>query len=399
MTDYLLQLTPLLSLLLLLLLIAQSLLLTPLGARTIYALWSAVPVLLLLSVLSPLLPVNSAPQALQRYQVGLQQLATSAATINWLFWLWLAGVVVCISFLLLGYLSNRALFKRATPVHHTFAPVNCRLASDNAGPYITGFLSPAIVLPHDFFSRYDALQQKLILQHELTHWQRGDLHLNYLALFVVSVFWFNPLVWLAYQQYRQAQELACDALVTKYAGKAEKIAYGYALLSITQQTPQYGWPLTHHYGDFNTMKQRIMQLQNQHGLSKTVVAGTMALVIATTLLLQQPVLAGSNKTQPLAPVMRIEPGYPVSAVKQGVTGFVRMTFDVSADGTVKNVNVVKSSPQGVFDKEAVKALQQWRYTATGAEHKGQQVQLDFELDVVKAEVERISVTPPPPEKG
>jgi bla regulator protein blaR1 len=399
MTDYLLQLTPPLSLLLLLLLIAQSQLLKPLGARTIYALWSTVPLFLLLSVVSPLLPLQSAPQALQRYQVSVQQLVTSAAAVNWLFWLWLAGVMVCVSFLLLGYLNNRALFKRATPVPHSSLPVGCRLASDNTGPYITGFLSPAIVLPHDFFSRYDALQQKLILQHELTHWQRGDLHLNYLALFVVSLFWFNPLVWLAYKQYRQAQELACDALATKYAGKAEKIAYGYALLSSTQQTPQYGWLLTHHYGDFNTMKQRIMQLQNQHGLSKTVVAGTMALVIATTLLLQQPVLAGSNKTQPLAPVVRIEPRYPVTAAKQGISGFVRMTFDVNGNGEVENVKVVKSSPKEIFDKEAVVALQKWRYTATGAVHKGQQVQLDFELDVVAADMERISVTPPPPKKG
>ena len=147
------------------------------------------------------------------------------------------------------------------------------------------------------------------------------------------------------------------------------------------------------------MKQRIMQLQRQQGLSKTVVLGAMALVVTATLLVQQPVLAGSNKTQQLAPVVRIEPRYPVKAVEQGLTGFVRMTFDVTKDGTVANVTVVKSSPAGMFEQEAVKALQKWRYTATGSEHKSQQVQLDFELEVAKPDLERISVTPPPPKKA
>ena len=393
MTDYLLQLTLPLSLVLLLLLAAQQLLLKPLGARTVYALWAAVPLLLLLSVLSPLLPVFTAPTVVQRYQVGLQQLSTTAATVNWLFWLWLAGVALCISFLLLSYLYNRALIKRARPVQHSAVPFSCRLAGNNTGPYITGFILPRIILPHDFFSRFDALQQQLILQHELTHWRRGDLHLNYLALIVVSVFWFNPLVWLAYQQYRQAQELACDAVVTKEASKAEKIAYGYALLSSTQQPPLYWWPLTHHYGDFNTMKQRIMQLQRQQGLSKTVVLGAMALVVTATLLVQQPVLAGSNKTQELAPVTRIEPRYPIQAAEQGIVGYVHVKFDVDAQGKVLNASVVKSNPERVFDKEALRALEQWQYTATGRVHKDQLVHLDFELDITEPDMERLSVTP------
>ena len=393
MTDYLLQLTLPLSLVLLLLLAAQQLLLKPLGARTVYALWAAVPLLLLLSVLSPLLPVFTAPPVVQRYQVGLQQLSTTAATVNWLFWLWLAGVALCISFLLLSYLYNRALIKRARPVQHSAVPFSCRLAGNNTGPYITGFILPRIILPHDFFNRFDELQQQLILQHELTHWRRGDLHLNYLALIVVSVFWFNPLVWLAYQQYRQAQELACDAVVTKEASKAEKIAYGYALLSSTQQPPLYWWPLTHHYGDFNTMKQRIMQLQRQQGLSKTVVLGAMALVVTATLLVQQPVLAGSNKTQELAPVTRIEPRYPIQAAEQGIVGYVHVKFDVDAQGKVLNASVVKSNPERVFDKEALRALEQWQYTATGRVHKDQMVQLDFQLDITEPDMERLSVTP------
>lgn len=393
MTEYLLQLTLPLSLLLLLLLTVQHWLLNKLGARTVYALWAAVPVLLLLSALTPLLPAVADPQTLQRYQIGLQQLSSAAAGINWLYWLWLAGVALFASFLLLSYIHHRALIKRAKPVQIAGVPFSCRLANNRSGPYITGVISPNIVLPHDFFSRFDARQQQLILQHELIHWRRGDLHLNYLALAIASLFWFNPLVWLAYQRYRQAQELACDAVVTQNAGKAERIAYGYALLSSTQRTQVCWWPLTHHYGDFNTMKQRIMQLQRQQGLSRTVVLGAMALVVAATLLLQQPVLAGSNNAGQLAPVMLIEPRYPIQAAEQGLTGFVRLKFDVTAEGKVVNAHVVKSEPSQVFDKEAIRALVQWQYTATGKVHKAQMVQLDFQLEVAESAKDRFSVTP------
>jgi bla regulator protein BlaR1 len=393
MTDYLLQVSVPLSLLLIILLITHQYLLKPLGARTLYALWAAVPLLLLCASITPLLPQVVEAGAIKRYQVGIQQLTAAADNINWLFWLWLIGVMLCSSFLLLSYISGRAQFNRATPLSGNNTPAYCRQADNRSGPYITGLITPRIVLPHDFFTRFDATQQQLILQHELTHWRRGDLHLNYLALVLVSLFWFNPLVWLAYRQYRNAQELACDAVVTKYASKAERIAYGYALLSSTQQSSANWWPLTHHYGDFNTMKQRITQLQRQQGISKTVVLGAMALVIAATLLLQQPVMAGVSKTQQLAAVMRIEPRYPLQAAEQGISGYVQIKFDVDAQGKVINASVVKSSPEKVFDKEALRALTQWQYTATGKLHPAQMVQLDFELDNIQADIERVSVIP------
>ncbi|MCS4308570.1 TonB family protein [Rheinheimera pacifica] len=393
MTDYLLHVSVPLSVMLIILLLAQQYLLKPLGARTLYALWVAVPLLLLCAAITPLLPKVVEAGAIERYQVGIQQVAAAADDINWLFWLWLSGVMLCGTFLLLSYISGRAQFNRATPLSGSNMPVYCRQADNSSGPYITGLITPRIVLPHDFFSRFDATQQQLILQHELTHWYRGDLHLNYFALALLSLFWFNPLVWLAYRQYRHAQELACDALVTQDASKAERIAYGYALLSSTQQLSVNWWPLTHHYGDFNTMKQRITQLQRQQGVSKILVLAAMALVVSATVLLQQPVMAGVSKTQQLAAVMRIEPRYPLQAAEQGISGYVQIKFDVDAQGKVSNASVVKSSPEKVFDKEALRALEQWQYTATGKVHKDQLVQLDFELDVVQAGIERVSVTP------
>ena len=399
MTSYLLQLSLPLSLLLLVLLLAQKVLLKPLGARSVYTLWAAVPVFLLTTMLVSFSPVVIHSDAIKRYQVGLHQVSGVVSSTNGVFWLWMLGVALCSGYLLLNYLSSRAQYLRAAPLKLAPATLYCRQADDNSGPYITGLFVPRILLPQDFFTRFDSTQQQLILQHELTHWRRGDLHLNYLALLLLCLCWFNPLCWLAYSRYRQAQELACDAVVTQYASKAERIAYGYALLSSTQQSSANWWPLTHHYGDFNTMKQRIMQLQHQQGFSKTAILTALMLVITTTLILQQPAQAGAEKAESLAPVMRIEPRYPVQAAQQGISGYVQIKFDVDADGKVFNAKVVGSSPEKVFDKEALRALEQWQYTATGAVHKAQMVQLDFELDAVAPDIERVIVTPPATKKG
>ena len=391
MTELLLLLLVPFSALLLVLVSIQKLLLKRLGARTVYALWSAVPLFFSAPLLIPLLPVTFHAEPIKRYQVGVQQLSASVSDVSTIFSVWLVGSVLCAAYLVLSYLSSRAQYRRATPLNTVNIGPAYRQAEDSSGPCVSGLLAPRILLPNDFFTRFDPTQQRLILQHELTHWHRGDLHLNYLALLLLCLYWFNPLCWLAYRKYRQAQELSCDAVVTEHAGKAERIAYGHALLSSTQQPASIWWPLSHYYGDFNSMKQRIMQLQQQKGLSKTLVMTAMALVLGSTLLLQQPALAGAKDTTQLSPVMRIEPRYPVKAAKEGIAGFVQLKFDVSAEGKVSNVSVIKSSPSDIFDKEAIRALKEWQYNATGQEHKALLVQLDFELDVVPPEMERISV--------
>lgn len=398
MINTLLETSLPLSVLLAALLLIQRTLVSQLGAVNLYALWLAVPVFLLVKLAAAVVSHSGFQGTIDYFTVSLPALTVPEQLNGWLqssFWLtsiWVTGMVVCITALGVSYMLSRVTFYRAASVSiRGFS--GCRQAHDQSGPWITGFRSPKVLLPNDFFTRFDPTQQQLILQHELTHWRRGDLHLNYLALGLVSIFWFNPLVWLAYRYYRQAQELACDAVVTRNAGKSERIAYGYALLSNTQQSPQFWWPLTHHYGDFNTMKQRIIQLQRQHGFSKTILLSTMALVVAGTLLLQQPLLADGAKSAAPTPVMRIEPRYPIQAAQQSIDGYVQLKFDIDAHGKVSNVRVVKSSPEQVFDKEAIRALEQWTYSATGVTHKDQLVQLDFALDLEQYDLERVKVTP------
>jgi protein TonB len=84
----------------------------------------------------------------------------------------------------------------------------------------------------------------------------------------------------------------------------------------------------------------------------------------------------------LTPLVRIPPEYPPNG--RG-SGSVLVRFDVTKLGTVANARVVESSPAGMFDKAALKAISRCRYRPAvvdgePAERRGLQVRLRFELE-------------------
>ncbi|MDR7120810.1 TonB family protein [Rheinheimera soli] len=399
MISLLLELLLPLSLVVLTLLVLRPYLLTRLGARTSYALWCLVPLLLLCFVLPLQLSSNSTSAVMQVYQVGLQQAEQQFSTGSLWLWLWLCGVLLFSIAVLRSQLQLHKEKAAAKSVDlksvQLESDLPCLLSHKTQGPYISGLFKAEILLPTDFFQRFSPTQQQLIIQHELTHWRRGDLLCNLLALALLMLFWFNPLCWLAYRAYRHDQELACDALVLANACKADKIAYGKALLSNSEPTPVSWQGITTHYGDLKQMKQRLQQLQNQQGFSKTTLVAAVAAVLVAGLWLQQPAQAASAttaKNEP-APVMRVEPKYPVQAAQQQIEGYVQAKFDISAEGKVSNVRIVRSVPQATFDKVSITALEQWQYAATGHEHKDMLVRLEFAMDLLDANIERVGVIP------
>ena len=116
------------------LILVQKHLLSRLGARSVYALWAAVPALIIALLLSPVLSSQHASAVFQRYQVGIQQLSGATASNNTLLYCWLVGFIGFLAFLLLSYISNRALLQKAQPVSGNEPSVVKRLADSSAGP-------------------------------------------------------------------------------------------------------------------------------------------------------------------------------------------------------------------------------------------------------------------------
>lgn len=64
------------------------------------------------------------------------------------------------------------------------------------------------------------------------------------------------------------------------------------------------------------------------------------------------------------------PEYPEAALAAGHEGYVDLRFTAAADGTARDIAVVGSQPQGVFDDAAVRAFENWRFAPAAGDDKG-----------------------------
>ncbi len=64
---------------------------------------------------------------------------------------------------------------------------------------------------------------------------------------------------------------------------------------------------------------------------------------------------------PPVPVRQFRPVYPFMARRQGITGTVTVRFLVNSSGTVENISVVSSKPEGVFDQAVKDCIIKWRF--------------------------------------
>ncbi|MBI2947950.1 MAG: HEAT repeat domain-containing protein, partial [Verrucomicrobia bacterium] len=77
-------------------------------------------------------------------------------------------------------------------------------------PIAFGLLRPTVMLPAAVVEKLPLSEVRVILAHELAHYQRGDLWVNWLQLLLLAVWWFHPVVWLLNRALRQVREDCCD---------------------------------------------------------------------------------------------------------------------------------------------------------------------------------------------
>ena len=97
-------------------------------------------------------------------------------------------------------------------------------------PFILGIVRPRVYLS----SSIDEAQMKHVISHETAHLRRKDHWWKPLGFALLTVYWFNPLVWVAYILLCRDIELACDEKVIRAYSKDGKRAYSEALLSCSE---------------------------------------------------------------------------------------------------------------------------------------------------------------------
>lgn len=138
---------------------------------------------------------------------------------------WAVGIYIMVMAALAGYLSLRSTVAASIPLEG-----NVYLCDNIKSPFILGVFRPRIYLT----SGMDEAARDCVLRHERAHLRRWDHVWKPLGFGLLVVYWYDPLVWLAYILFCWDMELACDERVIRDMAAEERAAYSQALLDCSQ---------------------------------------------------------------------------------------------------------------------------------------------------------------------
>ena len=137
-------------------------------------------------------------------------------------WVWLIGLGAMLLYALVSYLRLRRRVSVSLPVQdHIY------LCDAISSPFILGVVKPHIYLPSDL----DEVQRQNVLAHEQAHLARRDHWWKPLGFALLAVYWFNPVLWLAYTLLCRDIELACDERVIRTMDESAVKTYSTVLLA------------------------------------------------------------------------------------------------------------------------------------------------------------------------
>jgi len=139
-------------------------------------------------------------------------------------YIWVLGIIALLVYSLVSILILKRRLKSAQLIEK-----NIFEAKNLKTPFVLGLIKPKIYLPVGL----NATERSYILLHEQTHIHRKDHIIKVLAFLILSVHWFNPLVWIAFILMSKDMELSCDERVLKQMNNEDiKKTYANSLLSL-----------------------------------------------------------------------------------------------------------------------------------------------------------------------
>ncbi len=187
--------------------------------------------------------------------------------------LWIIGLVTMLILALVSYFRLRRQVRDAIRVEGNI------FASEHvASPFILGVVRPRIYLPLHLTNE----EKKYVIAHERSHIKRKDHWIKPFAYILLSIFWFNPLLWVAYILLNKDIEMACDERVVKELSSSEKARYSNILLSLSvNHRGVQACPLAFGQGD---VKRRVVNILNYKKPAFWIIVAVLVVAIAVGVL-------------------------------------------------------------------------------------------------------------------
>ena len=135
--------------------------------------------------------------------------------------IWVAGVAILLVYTAVSYWRLRRKVSKAVILRD-----NIFQSENVASPFVLGIIKPRIYLPFNM----NGQDLEHVVAHEQAHIRRKDHWWKPLGFLLLTIHWFNPLMWLAYVLLCRDIELACDEKVIKELDNEQRADYAQALV-------------------------------------------------------------------------------------------------------------------------------------------------------------------------
>lgn len=136
--------------------------------------------------------------------------------------IWIIGIVTMLLYTAISYLVLRRKVATAVLLRDNI------FQSENVdSPFVLGIVKPKIYLPF----RIAGQNMEHVIAHENSHIRRKDHWWKPFGFLLLTLHWFNPLLWIGYVLLCRDIELACDEKVIKELDSEHRADYTAALVS------------------------------------------------------------------------------------------------------------------------------------------------------------------------
>ena len=210
---------------------------------------------------------------------------------------WLVGFLLMLSYFVLSHLRLASRLRESIPLENEKGVYLC----DNIpSPFIFGLFRVRIYIPFSI----DRADIECVIAHERAHIARRDYVWKPLAFLLLSVYWFNPILWIANICFARDIEIATDERVIKEKGETIKLQYSKALLNCSGDR-RFITACPTAFGE-NAVKGRIRGVLNYKKPTFWVIALSVIIIAAV------PIFFLTN------PTPEAEASYPYGANGEGV---------------------------------------------------------------------------------
>lgn len=216
--------------------------------------------------------------------------AEKAGRIDWGLFLRRMWVTVSVILFLWLVWSNAVMLqkmKKTRVLYGQRGRIKIYTVSGIKTPCLYGFFHPAVYLPASFVvpdggEKISGEDLEQMITHEFVHYIHKDHIWALLRILLVSVYWFDPFVWLASSCSKKDAELFCDETVIRLLGEEKRFTYGEMLVRLAGEAD---------WGDFRfsmmpmsrkgrEMERRIYAISEKRHYSKWILVPLTVVLLA-----------------------------------------------------------------------------------------------------------------------